>query len=163
MKWITVREASIRGGRRMRSDRRGRTPGMLGGKCFKRKSVCVRFFFFQAEDGIRDLTVTGVQTCALPIFAASGGNHGVAVAYAGRTLGWPATICVAAVASRTKLARIEGYGATLKIAGDRYADALAASEEWALRSGALPIHAYDAKETITGQATLGMELQEQCA
>jgi len=97
------------------------------------------------------------------VVAASGGNHGVAVAYAARTLGWPATIFVPSVASRTKLARIEGYGATLKIAGDRYADALAASEEWALRSGALPIHAYDAKETITGQATLGMELQEQCA
>src|SRR5256886_3012223 len=31
--------------------------------------VCLcHFFFFQAEDGIRDLTVTGVQTCALPIF-----------------------------------------------------------------------------------------------
>src|SRR5688572_30541762 len=32
-------------------------------------SVCAFFFFFQAEDGIRDLTVTGVQTCALPILA----------------------------------------------------------------------------------------------
>src|SRR5207237_6620457 len=60
------------------------------------------------------------------VVAASGGNHGVAVAYAARTLGWPATIFVPSVASRTKLARIEGYGATLKIAGERYADALAA-------------------------------------
>jgi threonine dehydratase len=96
------------------------------------------------------------------VVAASGGNHGAAVAYAARILGWPATIFVPSVASPAKLARIQSYGASLKIAGDRYADALAASEEWALRSGALRIHAYDATETIVGQATLGMELQEQC-
>jgi threonine dehydratase len=93
--------------------------------------------------------------------AASGGNHGVAVAYAANRLGVPATIFVPTVAAAEKVARIERYGATLKIAGDRYAEALEASERWARDSGALPVHAYDAIETITGQGTLALELEQQ--
>ena len=51
--------------------------------------------------------------------------------------------------------RIRGYGADLVVTGDRYADALAASEQWAAESGALPIHAYDQPETLLGQGTVG--------
>jgi threonine dehydratase len=49
----------------------------------------------------------------------------------------------------------------LVVEGDRYADALAASDAWALQSGALPVHAFDQDETMLGQGTLGMELDEQ--
>ena len=95
------------------------------------------------------------------VAAASGGNHGIAVAYAAQRLGKPATIFIPSVASSTKRDRIRGYGAELVIAGDRYADALAASEEHVARTGALAIHAYDQPETMLGQGTTGLEFEEQ--
>jgi threonine dehydratase len=91
------------------------------------------------------------------VVAASGGNHGAAVAYAAMRLQVPAHIFVPSVSSPAKIARIRSYGATLTIAGDRYADALAASEAWAAQSGALTVHAFDQAETLLGQATLGLE------
>jgi threonine dehydratase len=98
---------------------------------------------------------------AAGVVAASGGNHGVAVAYAAMKLGKPATIFVPKVASPAKIERIRGYGAELVITGDRYADALAASEKWREETGALPVHAYDQIETLFGQGTVGLELEEQ--
>ena len=95
------------------------------------------------------------------VVAASGGNHGAAVAFAAMKLGNPATIFVPSVASPTKLDRIRSYGAELVIAGDRYAESLEASEAWTAQSGALPIHAYEGTETLVGPGTLGMELEEQ--
>ncbi len=98
---------------------------------------------------------------AAGVAAASGGNHGVAVAYAARTLGKPARIFVPSVAAPAKMARIRAYGAELVIAGERYADALAASEEWIRESGALAVHAFDQPETLLGQGTVGLEFEEQ--
>ena len=95
------------------------------------------------------------------VVAASGGNHGAAVAYAAMRLQVPAKIFVPSVSSPAKIARIRDYGAELVIEGDRYADALAASELWVEKSGAMPIHAFDQDETMLGQGTLGMELGEQ--
>jgi threonine dehydratase len=97
---------------------------------------------------------------AAGVVAASGGNHGVAVAFAAMRTGRSATIFVPNVASRVKIEQIRAYGATLEITGERYADALAASEEFAQRSGALRIHAFDQVETLLGQATLGVELEQ---
>jgi threonine dehydratase len=95
------------------------------------------------------------------VVAASGGNHGVAVAYAAMKLGVPAKIFIPRVASPAKVDQIRGYGAELVITGERYADALAASEEWISQAGALAVHAFDQPETILGQGTLGMELEAQ--
>lgn len=95
------------------------------------------------------------------VVAASGGNHGAAVAYAAMKLGKPAKIFVPSVSSPAKIARIRDYGADLAIEGDRYADALAASESWARQTGALPVPAFDQVETIMGQGTVGLELAEQ--
>jgi threonine dehydratase len=95
------------------------------------------------------------------VVAASGGNHGVAVAFAAMTLNIPAKIFLPTVSSPAKIARIRSYGADLVVGGDRYADALAASEIWAAESGALPIHAFDQRETLLGQGTLGRELESQ--
>jgi len=95
------------------------------------------------------------------VVAASGGNHGAAVAYAAMKRGVRATIFVPTVASRAKVEQIRGYGARLEIGGDRYDDALKASERYIERSGALPIHAYDQWETLQGQATVGLEYEEQ--
>lgn len=95
------------------------------------------------------------------VVAASGGNHGVAVAYAAMKLGKRATIFVPSVASPAKMERIRSYGAELVVTGERYADALAASEEWTVRSGAMPVHAYDQEETLLGQGTVGFEFEAQ--
>jgi threonine dehydratase len=102
----------------------------------------------------RDVPASGVV-------AASGGNHGAAVAYAAMRLKRPAKIFVPVVSSPAKLARIRAYGADLVVEGDRYADALASSESWARTSGAMPVHAFDQDETILGQGSLGAELEEQ--
>lgn len=107
---------------------------------------------------------TNLLTRPIPVagvVAASGGNHGAAVAYAAMRLGVRAKIFVPTVSSPAKVQRIRAYGADLAIVGDRYADALAASEAWVEQTGALPVHAYDQTETLLGQGTLGMELAGQ--
>jgi threonine dehydratase len=93
------------------------------------------------------------------VVAASGGNHGAAVAYAAMRLNAPATIFVPEVTSAAKVDRIRGYGARLVIGGERYADALAASEEFVAENGALAIHAFDQPETLIGQGTVGSEIE----
>lgn len=107
---------------------------------------------------------TNLLTRPIPeagVVAASGGNHGAAVAYAAHKLDVPATIFVPSVASPAKQQRIRDYGARLVVGGERYADALEASEIWQAQSGAMPIHAYDQWETLLGQGTLGLEFEEQ--
>jgi len=96
---------------------------------------------------------------AVGVVAASGGNHGVA--YAAMRLGVKAKIFLPSVSSPAKMASIRDCGADLTIAGDRYADALAASEAWLAQSGAMPVHAFDQDETMLGQGTLAMELEQQ--
>jgi threonine dehydratase len=93
------------------------------------------------------------------VVAASGGNHGAAVAYAAARLGVPAAIFVPSIASAAKIDRIRDYGAHLFIGGDRYADVTAACDAHAARTGALPVHAYDQRETLLGQGTVAVELQ----
>jgi threonine dehydratase len=93
------------------------------------------------------------------VVAASGGNHGAAVAYAAMRLGVPAKIFVPTVSSPAKIRRIREYGADLVVGGERYADALVASDEWVARTGALRVHAFDQLETLLGQGTLGREIE----
>ncbi|ESY13106.1 MULTISPECIES: threonine/serine dehydratase [unclassified Mesorhizobium] len=96
---------------------------------------------------------------AAGVVAASGGNHGAAVAYAAMRLGHKATIFVPEVSPPAKLQRIRGYGAELMVGGARYAEALAASEAFAEKTGALQIHAFNQEETLVGQGTLGLEIE----
>jgi threonine dehydratase len=95
------------------------------------------------------------------VVAASGGNHGVAVAYAAMKLRVPAKIFLPTISSPAKIARIRDYGADLAVGGELYADALAASEAWVAQSGALAVHAFDQTETLLGQGGIGLELEEQ--
>src|SRR5450432_1648122 len=107
---------------------------------------------------------SNLLTRAVPaagVVAASGGNHGVAVAYAARKTGHAARIFVPTVSSPAKMERIRLYGAELVVGGERYNDALMASEEWAARSGAMPVHAYDQMETLWGAGSVGLEFEEQ--
>ena len=95
------------------------------------------------------------------VVAASGGNHGAAVAFAARRLGKKAQIFVPRISSPAKVERIRREHAVLEIGGERYADALLASHERAAATGALEVHAYDAVETLLGTATLAAEFEEQ--
>jgi threonine dehydratase len=108
--------------------------------------------------------VTNILTRDVPpagVVAASGGNHGVAVAWAAHRFNKPAHIFVPTVASPSKMAKIRGYGADLVVTGERYNDALLASEQWTAQSGAMPIHAYEQRETLLGQGSVGLEMEEQ--
>src|SRR3954451_21042671 len=114
---------------------------------------------FKARGAFANLLTRAVPEAG--VVAASGGNHGAAVAYAAMTLGKPAKIFVPSVSSSAKVERIREYGADLVIEGDRYADALAASDIWSQRTGAMLVPAFDQNETIMGQGTLGLELDRQ--
>src|SRR5215470_17177833 len=113
---------------------------------------------FKARGAFANLLLR--QVPAAGVVAASGGNHGAAVAYAAQRLGVPATIFVPDITSPAKAERIRGYGAKLAIAGRRYADALAASEAHVAQTGALAVHAYDQAETLLGQGSVGLELEQ---
>jgi threonine dehydratase len=116
---------------------------------------------FKARGAFANLLMRDVPEAG--VVAASGGNHGAAVAFAARKLGIPATIFVPVVSSPAKIERIRSYGAELLVEGERYADALAASERFSAESGALPIHAYDRRETLLGQGTVALEMEEQAS
>jgi threonine dehydratase len=93
------------------------------------------------------------------VVAASGGNHGAAVAFAAMRLGIKAAIFVPKITSPAKLDRIRSYGAELVVTGEVYAEALAASEQRLAEMGALAVHAYDQPTTLLGQGTVGLELE----
>src|SRR5579859_206794 len=114
---------------------------------------------FKARGAFTNLLLRDVPEAG--VVAASGGNHGVAAAYAAHRLGVPAKIFVPTVSSPAKIARIRDLGADLVVGGDRYADAYEASREWAASTGAMTVHAYDHRDTIRGAGTLGLELAEQ--
>ncbi|CAN7587546.1 threonine/serine dehydratase [Rhizobium sp. LjRoot254] len=113
---------------------------------------------FKARGAFTNLLTRDVP--AAGVVAASGGNHGAAVAYAAMKLGIKATIYVPSISAKAKTDRIRSFGADLVIGGDRYADALAASEIFAEKCGAMQIHAFNQPETLVGQGTLGKEIEE---
>nr|WP_291826592.1 threonine/serine dehydratase [Bosea sp. (in: a-proteobacteria)] len=98
---------------------------------------------------------------AAGVAAASGGNHGAAVAYAARARGVKATIFVPEISPPPKIEAIRRFGAEVVIGGAQYDDAQAACDRFVAETGALKIHPFAAKETIAGQGTLGREWQEQ--
>jgi threonine dehydratase len=114
---------------------------------------------FKARGAFTNLLVREVPPAG--VIAASGGNHGVAIAYAARRLGVKARIFLPTVSSPAKIQRIKSYGAELVVGGDLYADALAASEVAVKETGAMSVHAFDQLETLLGQATVGLELSQQ--
>lgn len=93
--------------------------------------------------------------------AASGGNHGAAVAYAARRLGHRAEIFVPEIVSPAKKRLLETYGATLNVVGREFAEALEACQAQQAETGALLLHAYDQSEILAGQGTVALEFEEQ--
>ncbi|HYF09373.1 MAG TPA: threonine/serine dehydratase [Acetobacteraceae bacterium] len=94
------------------------------------------------------------------VIAASGGNHGLAVAHAAKVLNLRAEIFVPEATPQAKRQRIEAAGATLVVGGASYDEARAASETRARETGALVVHAYDQEAVLAGQGTIGLEMSE---
>ena len=114
---------------------------------------------FKARGAFANLLMRDVPPAG--VAAASGGNHGAAVAYAAMRLGRKARIFVPEISSPAKIARIRGYGADLAVGGKVYAEALAACEAYIAETGALSVHAFDQVETMLGQGSVGLELEAQ--
>jgi len=107
--------------------------------------------------------LTGAEVPPAGVVAASGGNHGAAVAFAARALGLPATVFVPEIASPSKIAHIRAAGAEIVIGGARYADAAEAAARHREATGALDVPAFDGFLTVAGQGTLAMEFEAQAA
>jgi threonine dehydratase len=97
------------------------------------------------------------------VVAASGGNYGVAVAYAAQRLGVAATVFVTGTTAPAKLERLRALGATVEVIPGYYDEALAASHEHAAATGARFLHAFDQPEMLEGSGTLAAELERQTA
>jgi threonine dehydratase len=133
--------------------------GLDGGELNLKLELLQHSGSFKARGAFANLLTRKVP--AAGVVAASGGNHGAAVAYAAAKLGVPARIYVPTVSSQAKVALIRSFGADLVVQGERYADALAAAEAWAVDSGAMKVHAYDEPGAILGQGSVGLEWEEQ--
>ena len=133
--------------------------GLPGGELSLKLEFTQHSGSFKARGAFANLLTRKVP--AAGVAAASGGNHGAAVAYAAMRLGHKARIFVPEISSPAKIARIRGYGADLAVSGKVYAEALAACEAYVAQSGALSVHAFNQAETMLGQGTVGLELEAQ--
>lgn len=136
-----------------------RTPVLQDGELVLKLELMQHAGSFKTRGAFANLLLREIPDAG--VAAASGGNHGAAVAYAAMTRGVPATIFVPEISSPAKVQRIRDYGAKLVVGGARYGDALKACETFIAESGALSVHAFDQQETILGQGTLGLELEQQ--
>lgn len=114
---------------------------------------------FKARGAFNTLLSSDVPEAGL--VAASGGNHGAAVAYAASRLGHKAHIFVPEIAGPAKIALIERTGAELSVVAGEYANAMMAAQEYEARTGAAQVHAYDAPATVAGQGTCMAEWEDQ--
>jgi len=110
--------------------------------------------------GAFSILTTGVTPDA-GVVAASGGNFGLAIAYAAQVLGQRATVFVPSSSPEEKIGRIARYGADVRVVPGYYAHALEASREWATEAGAFEAHAFDQADVVAGQGTCGREITEQ--
>lgn len=116
---------------------------------------------FKARGALNFLSTNPVSEAG--VTAASGGNHGVAVAWAAGRLGHRATIFVPTISAPAKVARLRALGAEVVQIGDVYADALAACQEHQASTGATSVHAYEALDVMAGAGTTASELETQVA
>jgi threonine dehydratase len=133
--------------------------GLSGAPLVLKLELTQRSGSFKARGAFANLLLRDVP--AAGVAAASGGNHGAAVAYAAMQLGHKARIFVPEISSPAKIARIRSYGADLAVGGDVYAVALAACEAYVAATGALPVHAFDQVETMLGAGSVGLEFESQ--
>lgn len=116
---------------------------------------------FKARGALSALTATPAEQASAGVVAASGGNHGLAVAWAARQLNLRATVFVPETAPATKVDGLRALGADVRLVGTRYAEALEGATEFLSATGGVAVHAYDEPAVVAGQGTIGLELAEQ--
>ena len=142
-----------------------RTPVMSAGALMDGRMIALKLEntqstgSFKVRGAFNTLLTSDVPMAG--VVAASGGNHGAAVAYAAGKLGHKATIFVPELAGAAKIALIRGTGADLHVVPGQYADALAQARAFEADTGAMQIHAYDAPKTLAGQGVVLREWEEQ--
>lgn len=114
---------------------------------------------FKVRGAFSALTASSVPESG--VIAASGGNFGLAVAYAAKSLGTRATIFAPKTSPRAKLERIEALGAQLHRVSGQYPAAFEAAATHATDHGSLHLHAYDQRDVVAGQGTCGLEISDQ--
>lgn len=128
-------------------------------------AVCLKLELLQHSGSFKArgafANLAGAEVPEGGVAAASGGNHGAAVAYAAEQLGIAAHVFVPQGAPAAKVERIKRYGADVVVAGKHYKDALALCDAFIAEHGAMTVHAYDSEATLNGQGTLGLELEQQ--
>jgi threonine dehydratase len=115
---------------------------------------------FKARGAFNNLLQLAPEQRARGVVTASGGNHGLAIAYACQRLGLPATVYLPETASADRVARVIAFGATVIQHGTNPNDALDRARQHAESEGAPYIHPFDAIRTVQGTGTLGLELLE---
>jgi threonine dehydratase len=162
-----VSRADVVLARRWLGDRVRRTPvlhaeaGLLGEQPVSLKLELLQHTgSFKARGALAALTAStsSGELPAAGVVAASGGNHGLAVAWAAAQLGVPATVFVPTTAPEPKVAGLHALGADVRLVGSRYAEALEAAREHIMATGAEGVHAYDDPAVVAGQGTVGLEL-----
>jgi threonine dehydratase len=137
-----------------------RTPVFADGGAWFKLEQLQHTGSFKARGAFNRIIAAG-ELSAAGVVAASGGNAGLAVAYAAREFGVPARVFVPVTAPAVKVAKLHSLGAAVELVGEKYADAYDAAVKHAADSGALFCHAYDQPEICAGQGTVGLELLEQ--
>jgi threonine dehydratase len=163
----TVTRADVRGAAVRIAPHVRRTPVVVldGGRVGLRSDVALKLEGMQHSGSFKVRgafnALLAAEVPAAGVIAASGGNHGAAVAYAASALGHRAEVFVPAAAPAAKLERIRHYGAQVTAVGADYAEAFHASVEQADRTGALRVHAYDQHDVVAGQGSVAVELGQQ--
>ncbi len=151
-----VRAAATRIAGRVR-----RTPVMVSGPSQWFKLEYVQHAGSFKTRGMMNRIMAAGALPAAGVVAASGGNAGLAAAYAARELGVPAEVYVPETAPPVKVTKLGELGATVTRVGSEYAEAYAAAVIHAEATGALFCHAYDHPDMVAGNGTLGLELLDQ--
>lgn len=135
--------------------------GLEGFRLFLKLELMQHGGSFKARGAFANLL--GRRAPEAGVVAASGGNHGVAVAFAAARTGIPATIYVPEVSNPAKIAAIRALGATAVVGGAGYEQSREAAEAHAARTGAMAVHAYDSHPTLCGQGTVALEFEAQAS
>ena len=117
---------------------------------------------FKARGALNSLLVAAAGGVpAAGVVAASGGNHGAAVAWAAQTLGLPATVFVPSMSPPAKIERVRAFGADVRVVEGYYPAAAAAATAWGAGRDAVAVPAYDGFDVVCGQAGVGLEVLDQ--
>jgi threonine dehydratase len=162
---MTVTRAEIEAAHARIAPHVRRTPVLHLGNAFGHDGpVSLKLEFLQHAGSFKTRgAFNAILSDAVPsagVAAASGGNHGAAVAYAARQVGVKARIFVPEISSPAKIAVIRSHGAEVVIGGARYADAQESCDLYVTESGALRIHPFAATSTMAGQGTAALEWEQ---